>query len=99
MISETFSAYAVNERNRAIQPEVLHAAKRCFIDWFSSTTAGGVKMPAISFQAAFGEDMDRGMARVVSPEVDLDVAQKLLDDIWRIEKCDNIQDLCIAPNR
>ena len=57
MMSETFSAYAVNERNRAIQPEVLHAAKRCFIDWFSTTTAGGVKMPAIGFQAAFAEDM------------------------------------------
>ena len=65
MISEIFSAYAVNERNSAIQPEVLHAAKRCFIDWFSTTTAGGVKMPAIGFQEAFSEDMDRGMARII----------------------------------
>ncbi|MBC28028.1 MAG: 2-methylcitrate dehydratase [Rhodospirillaceae bacterium] len=65
MISETFSAYAVNERNSTIQPEVLHAAKRCFIDWFSATTAGGVKMPAIGLQAAFAEDMDRGMARII----------------------------------
>lgn len=64
MISKEYAAYAVAERNRVLPDEVVHAAKRCFIDWCGTTAAGGVKMPATGFQEAFAEDMDRGAARL-----------------------------------
>ena len=65
MISEKFASYAVTERKSSTCPEVIHAAKRCFIDWLSTTTAGGIKMPAVGFQKAFAEEMDRGMSRLI----------------------------------
>ena len=64
MISEAFAAYAVAERRRSLPDDVIHAAKRCFIDWCGTTAAGGVKMPAIGFQRAFSEDIGRGHARL-----------------------------------
>ena len=53
------------KRKSSTCPEVIHAAKRCFIDWLSTTTAGGIKMPAVGFQKAFAEEMDRGMSRLI----------------------------------
>jgi 2-methylcitrate dehydratase PrpD len=64
MISEAFAAYAVAERRRSLPDDVIHAAKRCFIDWCGTTAAGGVKMPATGFQRAFSEDIGRGDARL-----------------------------------
>ncbi|MBO44937.1 MAG: 2-methylcitrate dehydratase [Rhodospirillaceae bacterium] len=64
MISKAFAAYAVAERRRSLPDEVIHAAKRCFIDWCGTTAAGGVKMPATGFQRAFSEDIGRGDARL-----------------------------------
>jgi len=63
------------------------------IDFMQETRKGAPDDPMSD------EELEDKYFELVSPEVDLDVAQKLLDDIWRIEKCDNIQDLCIAPNR
>jgi 2-methylcitrate dehydratase PrpD len=64
MISKEFAAYAVAERAHKLPDEVLHAAKRCFIDWCGTTAAGGVMMPATGFARAFVEDIGRGNARL-----------------------------------
>jgi 2-methylcitrate dehydratase PrpD len=64
MISEKYADYAVSARDGDLPDEVIHAAKRCFIDWCGTTAAGGVKMPATGFTRAFAEDVGRGNARL-----------------------------------
>ena len=42
------------------------------------------------------EELEDKYFELVSPVIEQSTAQKLLDDIWRIDKCDNIQNLHIA---
>jgi 2-methylcitrate dehydratase PrpD len=65
MLVDKFADYAVATRTVALPAEVIHAAKRCVIDWFAATIPGGILPPATLLVAALGEDMDRGGAVLV----------------------------------
>jgi len=45
-----------------LPPEVLHAARRCLIDWFSATIPGGTRRPATVLVAALADELDLGAA-------------------------------------
>ncbi len=65
MLVDKFADYAVATRTVALPAEVMHAAKRCAIDWFAATIAGGMLPPASLLVAALEEDLDRGEAVLV----------------------------------
>ena len=65
MLVDKFAEYAVATRTVALPAEVMHAAKRCAIDWFAATIAGGMLPPASLLVAALEEDLDRGEAVLV----------------------------------
>ena len=65
MLVDKFADYAVATRTVALPAEVMHAAKRCVIDWFAATIPGGMLPPATLLVAALGEDLDRGEAGLV----------------------------------
>lgn len=65
MLVDKFAEYAVATRTVALPAEVMHAAKRCVIDWFAATIPGGMLPPATLLVAALGEDLDRGEAGLV----------------------------------
>ncbi|MBI4182774.1 MAG: MmgE/PrpD family protein [Proteobacteria bacterium] len=64
MLTDDIAGYAVAERTRALGPEVVHAAKRCVIDWLAATAPGAVIPPASALTEALAEDLDRGRARL-----------------------------------
>ena len=39
---------------------VMHAAKRCLVDWFAATVKGGNMPPATLLRAALADELDRG---------------------------------------
>ncbi len=65
-IIEQLAAYAVRERTAPIRPDVLHHTKRAIIDWFAALLPGGVISPATLLEKSLYEDMDRGLARIVT---------------------------------
>ena len=83
MISKAFAAYAVAERRHSLPDEVIHAAKRCFIDWCGTTAAGGVKMPATGFQRAFSEDIGRGLTFLRAITVGYEVSTRIAETMGR----------------
>jgi 2-methylcitrate dehydratase PrpD len=65
MLVDKFAEYAVTTRQVALPGEVMHAAKRCVIDWFAATIPGGVLPPATLLIASLQEDLDHGDAMLV----------------------------------
>lgn len=65
MLVDKFAEYAVATRTVSLPQEVIHAAKRCVIDWFAATIPGGTLPPATLLSAALEEDLDRGEAVLV----------------------------------
>src|SRR5690348_6771068 len=59
MIVEDFAAFAVAQRERGLPAEVLHAATRALVDWYSATIPGAGMPPAQILRAALVEG-DRG---------------------------------------
>jgi 2-methylcitrate dehydratase PrpD len=45
--------------------DVIHAAKRCLVDWYAAAIPGGVVAPATLFAEALAEELDHGKARLV----------------------------------
>jgi 2-methylcitrate dehydratase PrpD len=52
-------------RDAPLAPEVLHHAKRAFIDWVAAALPGAGVPPARALEAALAEELDRGAARLV----------------------------------
>ncbi len=65
MLVDKFADYAVATRTVALPAEVMHATKRCVVDWFAATIPGGSLPPATLLSAALEEDLDRGEAVLV----------------------------------
>lgn len=62
MLVHTLSDYAVAMHTEALPGDVIHAAKRCAIDWFSAVIPGGVISPATLLIEALDEDIENGDA-------------------------------------
>ncbi len=62
MLVDKLADYAVTTRTVALPAEVIHAAKRCVIDWFAATLPGGILPPATLLQAVSQEDLGHGDA-------------------------------------
>jgi 2-methylcitrate dehydratase PrpD len=60
MILSTFARYAASLQDAALSPPVVHAAKRCLIDWFAATLPGGAMPPATLLADALRDDVGRG---------------------------------------
>lgn len=59
------AGHAVALGRRELPPAVLHAARRCVVDWFGVAIPGGCVPPATLLREALAEDVKRGRARLV----------------------------------
>jgi len=57
--------YTVDVKPSDLPSDVIHAAKRCVLDWFSAAIPGGVENPARFIAAALNEETGVGSARLV----------------------------------
>ncbi len=62
---QRLSDYAVGVSTSELPTDVLHAAKRCILDWFSATIPGGVEDPARFVAASLGEEVGSGSSRLI----------------------------------
>lgn len=62
---ETFGAFAASVSTGALSAEVIHAAKRCIIDWYATTLAGAIEAPATMLEKALADELDRGKATLM----------------------------------
>jgi len=65
MIAGKLGAYAVDLRTRPLSDDVLHAAKRCFLDGMAAMICGAVHPPATLITEALSEELDHGGAQIV----------------------------------
>lgn len=63
--AERFGAYAASVTQANLPPEVMHAAKRCVIDWYATTLPGAVEPPATMLEQALADELDRGEATLM----------------------------------
>lgn len=61
---EIFAAYGAQLREQALQPQVLHHAKRAVVDWYAALIPGAVQAPATLLEQAYAEDLGHGGARL-----------------------------------
>ena len=59
-----FAEYAADLKPEDLPNDVLHAAKRCLLDWFAATLPGTVIAPATMLTAAYKDCLGRGGARL-----------------------------------
>lgn len=64
-VLESLAEYAASLRTANLPAEVVHAAKRCMIDWFAAAIPGGIEPPATLLAKALDDELDRGRARLV----------------------------------
>jgi len=64
-VLETLATYAAALGNADLPDEVVHAAKRCLVDWVAATVPGGLMPPATLLCTALADDLDRGRARLI----------------------------------
>ncbi|MDH3672706.1 MAG: MmgE/PrpD family protein [Gammaproteobacteria bacterium] len=62
MLVDKLSDYATTTRTERLPDDVVHAAKRCVIDWFAATIPGGVIPPATLLIEALEDDIGHGDA-------------------------------------
>ena len=62
---EIFAAFGAEPGESALQPDVLHHAKRAVVDWYAAVLPGAVVAPATLLEQAYADDLDRGDARLV----------------------------------
>lgn len=62
---QRFAARAVALRDGALPPPVVHAAKRCLIDWYAATLPGSREAPATLLEAALAEELGHGGASLI----------------------------------
>jgi len=60
-----FAEHCVALRDAALPAAVVHAAKRCVVDWFAATVPGGAAAPATLLVAALAEDLADGRAMLL----------------------------------
>ena len=65
MIAGKLGAYAVELSTRPLSDDVLHAAKRCFVDGMAAMICGAVHPPATLMTEALSEELDHGGAQIV----------------------------------
>ena len=65
MIALKFGTYAENLNTRPLSDDVLHAAKRCFLDGMAAMICGAVHPPATLMADALSEELDHGGAQIV----------------------------------
>jgi len=65
MWASRLGSYAVAVSMDTLAPEVIHAAKRCILDWLSATIPGGVEDPARFVAASLDEEVGSGSARLI----------------------------------
>lgn len=63
-VAQTFAEFGASLNQRTLSPEVIHHAKRAVVDWYAALLPGAVEPPATLLEAALGEDLDRGAARL-----------------------------------
>ena len=56
--------FAQSMRDRPLQAEVLHHAKRALIDWYAALLPGAVVAPATLLERALASELDHGSARL-----------------------------------
>ena len=59
---DRFAEHCVALRDADLPAAVVHAAKRCVVDWFAATVPGGAAAPATLLIAALAEDLGDGRA-------------------------------------
>lgn len=59
-----FAKYTADLKPQDLPADVLHAAKRCLLDWFAAALPGTVIEPATLLTAAFEDCIGRGGARL-----------------------------------
>jgi 2-methylcitrate dehydratase PrpD len=64
-VLEEFADWIVAERERPLRPDVIDAATRAVVDWFSATVPGARMDPAIVLQRALCDGRSGGGARLV----------------------------------
>ena len=62
---ERFGEYAASVSVAKLPAEVMHAAKRCVIDWYATTLPGAVEPPATMLEKALADELDRGEASLM----------------------------------
>jgi 2-methylcitrate dehydratase PrpD len=64
-VIERFGQYAASLKQADLPAGVMHAAKRCVIDWYATTLPGAVQAPATMLEKALGDELDRGEATLM----------------------------------
>lgn len=65
MPAEIFARYVEDLKDAPLADDVRHAARRCLVDWFATTIAGGIRPPATLLSQALAAELDRGHAVLV----------------------------------
>jgi len=63
-VVERFAAFAQGYRARALEPKVLHHAKRAVIDWHAALYPGSVVPPATLLELSFADEVGAGESRL-----------------------------------
>ncbi|TAJ91030.1 MmgE/PrpD family protein [Reyranella sp.] len=62
---ERFGVYAASVSKADLPADVIHAAKRCVIDWYATTLPGAIEAPATMLEKALADELDRGEATLM----------------------------------
>ena len=65
MISGELGAYAIDLGQRPLPTDVIHSAKRCFVDGMAAIISGAVNPPATLMIEALVEELDHGGAQII----------------------------------
>src|SRR5260221_7829400 len=64
-VVERFAEFALAFRQKPLQGEVLHHAKRAIIDWYAAAFAGALIPPATLLEVSLKEELDIGKAKLL----------------------------------
>ena len=65
MLEKKISEFSSNLAVENLPVEVLHAAKRCILDWFSAVIPGGLEDPALIISSALVEESKLGSSTII----------------------------------
>jgi 2-methylcitrate dehydratase PrpD len=65
MPAHTYARFAEDLATAPVAEDVLHAARRCLIDWYATTLPGAVRPPASLLREALDEEVGRGRCRLL----------------------------------
>jgi 2-methylcitrate dehydratase PrpD len=64
-VVERFADFAVAFRQKPLEGDVLHHAKRAMIDWYAAAFPGAVIPPATLLEKSLAEELDRGNSKLL----------------------------------